>query len=99
MKRKYNSNLCNYLKIDPNKKYHLKHIINLFDGFRMTNGGYFIHDRLIRILKRNNNIVNWNYIDETKFIKLITSLQIEEHNYITKFKSEDIGILVEEIYI
>ena len=99
MKSLYNTKLCLFLKIDPNKKYQLEDIIKLFSKYKYNDEGYMIHDRLIKIFNENNIIINWKYVDNKYFKKLLSSLQIKENKYITKFKSDDIGILVSEICI
>ena len=94
----YNIKLCYFLKIDNNKEYHLNHIIKLFDKYKYENG-YFIHEKIINLLKENNIITYCKYIDKKKFIKLISSLQIKQNKFILKFKSNDVGLLVKEIII
>jgi hypothetical protein len=98
MKNLYNIKLCYFLKIDDNKEYHLSDIIKLFDKYKYKNG-YFIHEKIINLFNENNIFINWKYVDEKKFIKLISSLQIKQNKFITKFKSNDVGILVQEIII
>lgn len=99
MKSLYNSKLCLFLKIDPNKKYHLDDLILLFNKYKYNDEGYLIHDKLINIFNENNIVINWKYVDNNYFKKLISSLQIKENKYISKFKSDDIGVLVQEICI
>ena len=98
MKNLYNIKLCYFLKIDNNKEYHLNHIIKLFDKYKYENG-YFIHQKIINLLEANNNTINCKYVDKNKFIKLISSLQIKQNKFITSFKFNDSGLLVQEINI
>ena len=95
----YNTKLCYFLKIDPNIKYHLNDIIRLFNKYKYNDEGYLIHEKLIKIFNENNILINWKYVDNKHFKKLISSLQIKQNKYISKFKSDDIGILVQEICI
>jgi len=99
MKSLYNTKLCLFLKIDQNKQYHLDDIIKLFSKYKYNDEGYLIHDKLINIFNENNIVINWKYVDNKYFKKLISSLQIKENKYISKFKSNDIGISVKEIFI
>lgn len=99
MRSLYNTKLCLFLKIDPNKKYHLDDIILLFNNYKYNDEGYLIHNKLINIFNENNIIINWKYVDNKYFKKLISSLQIKQNKFITKFKSNDIGVLVKEIFI
>lgn len=95
----YNKKLCYFLKIDPNKKYHIDDIINLFSKYKYNDEGYLIHDFLINIFKENNITINWKYVDKNNFKKMITSLQIKQNKFISKFNFNDIGVIVHEICI
>jgi len=99
MKSLYNTKLCRFLKIDPTIKYDLDYIMTLFSKYRYNDEGYLIHDKLIKIFNENNIIINWKYVDNKDFKKLICLLKIKENKFITKFKSNDLGILVQEICI
>ena len=98
MKHLYDIKLCYFLKIDHSKEYNLSDIIKLFDSYKYENG-YFIHEKLINLFNENNIIINWKYVDKKKFKKLLSSLQIKQNKFIIKFKSNDVGLLVQEIDI
>ena len=46
MKSLYNSKLCLFLKIDPNKKYYLDDIIMLFNNYKYNDEGYLVHKKI-----------------------------------------------------
>ena len=99
MKTLYNEKLCHFLKINPHKEYNLNDIIKLFYKYKYENG-YLIDNKKINLFKENNNNVNWKYLNENKFKKLIYSLRLNKYNSnINKLKFNDIGILVTEIII
>ena len=99
MKTLYNKKLCIFLKIDPYIEYHLNDIIKLFYNYKYEDG-YLIDNKIINLFKENNNNVNWKYLNENKFKKLIYSLRLNKYNSnINKLKFNDIGILVTEIII
>ena len=99
MKTLYNEKLCHFLKINPHKEYNLNDIIKLFYNYKYEDG-YLIDNKIINLFKENNNNVNWKYLNENKFKKLIYSLRLNKYNSnINKLKFNDIGILVTEIII
>jgi hypothetical protein len=99
MKLLYNKKLCYFLKIDPNKKYHINDIIMQFSKYKYNDQGYLIHDKLINIFKENNITINWKYVDNNNFKKMISSLQIKQNKFISKFNFNDNGVIVHEICI
>jgi|TARA_Y200000002_G_C22669985_1_gene659610 hypothetical protein len=99
MKSLYNKKLCYFLKIDSNKEYHINDILMLLNKYKYNDEGYLIHDKLINIFRENNITINWKYVDSKYFKKLISSLQIKQNKFISKFKFNDVGVLVNEICI